>query len=210
MTEVLFDEKNLSEWLIISSVSIAVPEVKSNFVDIPGTNGTLDMTEAFGTLVYKDRNIVIKAGRRYTNESWAAVKSEILNKFHGKKIKIQLSTEPGYYYLGRLIKVKETTERRIFRLEFTIQAEPYKYKMSKTIKSYTISTISDIVLENLSFPVVPELTVTGEITILFQGDSFTVNEGTKQLPELVLEAGENHLTLSGSGTIRFEYQEAGL
>ncbi len=210
MTEVLFDGKNLSEWLIISSVNIGVPEVKSNLVDVPGANGTLDMTEAFGTPVYKDRNIVIKAGKRYAKESWAAVRSEILNQFHGKKVKIQLSTEPGYYYLGRLIKAKETSECRIFYLEFTIQAEPYKYRTNKTVRSFSVSSTSNIILENLFFPVVPALTVTEEVTIEFEGNSFTVGSGTKLLPDLVLKAGRNQMTLSGSGTIRFEYQESGL
>lgn len=210
--EVQIGDKKVSEWnLMLQTITLPQPAAKTNYLDIPGNNGGIDFTEAFGAVFYKNREkvqMVFDYAGNYAE--FQKTVSEVANEIHGKRKKIILGYDTDFYYMGRLEIDPKKTNEALGTITMKGTFDPFKYKANKTIKSYIVSASTVVILENLYQPVVPELTVTGEITILFQGDSFTVNEGTKQLPELVLEAGENHLTLSGSGTIRFEYQEAGL
>ena len=43
--------------LIVAPYSIPMPEPQTNFVEIPGRDGALDLSEAFGTVRYADRII---------------------------------------------------------------------------------------------------------------------------------------------------------
>ena len=41
--------------LVLSQVDIPPATAKTSFVDIPGADGSVDMTEALGSVKYKDR-----------------------------------------------------------------------------------------------------------------------------------------------------------
>ena len=43
--------------LIVAPYAIPMPEPQTNFVEIPGRDGALDLSEAFGTVRYADRVI---------------------------------------------------------------------------------------------------------------------------------------------------------
>ena len=43
--------------LIVAPYAIPMPEPQTSFVEIPGRDGALDLSEAFGTVRYSDRII---------------------------------------------------------------------------------------------------------------------------------------------------------
>ena len=43
--------------LIVAPYAIPMPEPQTNFVEIPGRDGALDLSEAFGSVRYADRTI---------------------------------------------------------------------------------------------------------------------------------------------------------
>ena len=67
-----------------------------------------------------------------------------------------------------------------------------------------------VTLQNDRMPTVPTVTTNTEITVQFGGNSIVFPSGTRRAPALLLTEGENRLTLTGSGHIKFEYQEGAL
>ncbi|MBQ8640439.1 MAG: hypothetical protein IJ468_14950 [Lachnospiraceae bacterium] len=206
--DVQIGERKLSEWkLMLREASIPQPSVKTNYVEIPGSDEPLDYTEAFGRVFYGNRTGVkmvfdyIGDYREFQN-----VVSRVANDIHGVRKKVVFGFDPLFYYLGRLTVDPDKTNEATGTITLTGTMEPYKYRRTVTVKTYTISEEITVTLENLRRPVVPIMTVTGEVTV----NGLTLAAGTVQNPDIVLESGKNVFTLSGSGTIRFEYQEAGL
>ncbi len=78
------------------------PEVKTNFVEVPGADGVLDFTEALDEQIhYKNREgsweflvcheqINADTGNKY---NWAALWHDILNAIHGKRVQVILMDE---------------------------------------------------------------------------------------------------------------------
>ena len=64
-----------------------------------------------------------------------------------------------------------------------------------------------ITLTNGRKRAVPQITTTAPMTIEYNGGSWTNSAGTYTIPELELTHGENTVTVTGSGTITFEWQE---
>lgn len=82
---------------------VAAPSIKSEYIDVPGMDGSLDYTEALtGRPRYTNRtgswNFLLENG----NFEWPVIMSDLLNRLHGKKVKVILTDDPEYYYVGRL------------------------------------------------------------------------------------------------------------
>ena len=68
----------------------------------------------------------------------------------------------------------------------------------------------DIILQNDRMPTVPTVTTDAEITVEFGESTIVFQAGTRKAPDLLLLEGANHMTLTGTGHIKFEYQEGAL
>lgn len=91
------------DWKLVptSRPVIAAPAPKYNFIEIPGTEQEIDLTEALTTRVnFSPREgsleflVVNKA-------HWAAVYEEVMNYLAGKRCRMVLDDEKEYYYQGR-------------------------------------------------------------------------------------------------------------
>ena len=87
--------------ILLDGYTINPPPLKTYYVDVPGSDGKLDLTEALrGRASYDNRTMeftfcVINV------ENIEAKKSE-LNKFlHGKRYDFKISMDPNYIYHGR-------------------------------------------------------------------------------------------------------------
>ena len=67
---------------------IEPPQMRTNYVEIPGRNGSLDLTEALGQLTYNDRAVVFTALFQGSASQFHALISHLLNRFEGKTIKV--------------------------------------------------------------------------------------------------------------------------
>ena len=68
----------------------------------------------------------------------------------------------------------------------------------------------EIILQNDRMPTVPTVTTDAEITVEFGESTIVFASGARKAPDLLLLAGANHITLTGTGHIKFEYQEGAL
>lgn len=196
--------------LILNKKKIGTPKVKSKTIKIEGADSELDYTEFFGEPKYDNRTIKAEFQLNTTPSEYLNVYSEVTNALNGQKVRIVLPDDPNFYYVGRLtVSDLETKGVQAF-IDVTCDCEPYKYKKDVTIVSQSVSGSANITLDNLRKRVVPVITTDAQFKFTWGKFSATVAAGTFQLPELELVAGENTVTVTGTGNVTFEYREGGM
>lgn len=210
--KITFGEHEQEEFGLLSKqVIISPPEVKTYLVSVPGRSGSLDFTEALtdGQVVYNDRLLTITMYCFADEEQLPKMESACKNALHGKKMNIVMDCDPGYYYRGRL-SVDWVSEDNIDIATITATCDPYKYKLTPTVKEFDVSGSLSVTLPNDRMPVVPTVTTDAEMTIVYGENTLVFPAGTRRAPVLLLTEGQNTLSLTGNGHIKFEYQEGAL
>jgi len=196
--------------LILKPKEMASPAVKVRKIEIEGADSSLDITDFFGEAKFEDFTQKFDFSTTVPQSEFLSLYSQIKNALHGKKMRIILDDDPLFYYLGRVSVLPFGTEKGIGLVSVECDCEPYKLKLQPTIVSVTVNGTDNIVLTNSRKRAVPEVKTTAAMTIKFGGSSWSVGAGTFTLPELELVEGENIVTVTGSGTITFTYQEGSL
>lgn len=215
-----YDTANL--WgLIMNQKIISQPEPKTNYVQVPGRDGDIDMTQALTGLVnYNPRTaeflFLLMDG---SHEDREELLGEIIGKLHGQQVTIvDEDDHPGYYMTGRL-KVTGTENNGAYgQIAMEVICDPWRYALDEREIS-TIITGGNITktirLENGGYRTIcPTVTVSGAVTLNYTGfdtgTSVTKNltAGSYELSDLMLPPGMTTVTASGSGTITFTYREA--
>jgi hypothetical protein len=86
-------------------------------------------------------------------------------------------------------------------------------KIAPTVISVAVAGTKVITLPNSRKRVVPEVKIEaeGSLNIVYQvGNVWDLGSGIYSLPELELAEGDNIVTVTGTGTISFTWQEGGL
>ena len=215
MNEVFFDGlASFSDWgLYLTAQSIDAPKPKEIYVEIPNGDSTLDLTEALtGEVHYESRPF----------EAVFAIKPEtysvdlarwLIGYLNGKQRTIRTKEEPGYYLAGRCAtSLKNDGVLAILTVKATCQ--PWKYKNDVTAINTTLGAGGTLTinLTNERKRVIPTITASAAVTVVFNGQTISVNAGTQRLTNIALSYGDNLLTITGSEgtTVLFEYQEGAL
>ncbi|MPM29699.1 hypothetical protein SDC9_76239 [bioreactor metagenome] len=215
MNEVFFDGMaSFSDWgLYLTSLTIDAPKPKEIYVEIPHGDGALDLTEALtGEVHYESRPF--EAVFAIKPETYSAeLVRWLIGYLNGKKRIIRTKKEPGYYLIGRCAtSFKNDGVLAVLTVKATCQ--PWKYKNDVTAKNTTIgvSGTTSVTLQNERKWVIPTITTSAAVTILFDGTSTSLNAGTHRVTNIALSCGDNVLTITGAAgtTVKFEYQEGAL
>lgn len=227
---VVFGDKNTwDDWHIVPSSrpTFSMPEVKENFVDIPGADGIIDLTDSLiKRPTYKNREGDFEFIVVNDYGEWSERYSEIANFLHGRAMKCYLEDDPGYYYQGRFSVNNWKSDRNWSLITISYNVEPYKYdKFSDDsdwqyrpliisrgpLNNYRVfevnSSASQIVTVRERW-IRPIITVTSNITLLhtFDGTSttYSLTPGVNEPNGLVLKSGVNTLAFSGEGSITLD------
>lgn len=118
---------------------VAPPEVKTEYVEIPGMNGTLDYSEVLtGAPVYKDRAGSWEFYVMNDYQEWYKLYNTLLAYLHGKEFDVILEDEPDYTYHGRLSlnewrsESGETWSKVVIDYVFS----PYKQRSSTAVEEW--------------------------------------------------------------------------
>lgn len=122
-------------WHLIPSSRpvVAQAEFKPKFVEIPGLDGNIDLTDYLtGSPTYGMRtgswNFLIANYNGSVDPE--ILRTQIVTALHGKRIKIKLQDDPTYYYEGRLtvgaIEPGQTTSS----ISISYQLDAYKRKIN--------------------------------------------------------------------------------
>lgn len=199
--------------LILSSKEIAAPKTKTVKIDIEGADGAIDLTDFFGEPKYEDCTHKFQFSSIVPQSEFLTQFSTIKNAIHGKKLGIILDDDPGFFYVGRCYVSSFTNEKNIGKIAIECECEPYKYKAAKTVVTQAINGETTITLSNLRKRVVPEVLIEADSALHIVYETYNIwdlGSGSYTLPELELKVGENVVSVTGTGTITFTYQEAGL
>lgn len=226
-------EKNTwDDWYLIPSSRPVFnpPEVKAQYIDLPGGNGQIDLTESLtGYPVYKNRTGSIEFYVENGHESWDVLYFKIANFLHGKALTAYLEDDPGFVYEGRF-DVNEWKSDKWWSV-ITINYDVYPYKKERfgstenwlwdpfdfetgIIREYgNLEVIGSLSLEILATtePVSPVIRVTkhsvsGEntLTVSVSGHSYELQNGVNYLPDVVIKDSNVTLTFSGQATVSVE------
>ena len=203
------------DWsLILTEKKIDLAEPKTNYVNIDGMSGSLDLSESLtGEVTYKDRTILASfwtdKGSRRDRE---VLLKNITFALHGKKIKIIEPDDPDHYFYGR-VKIKSPVNNLAY-LEFTIEAtcEPWRYALTDTVRQVDVNNNEiDVVIYNHGVKTVsPTITIKGSVTIVYNNSRVVLANGTYRVSDIKLRRGVNIIRLSGAGKVTFTYKEADL
>ena len=196
--------------LLLAKKEMGSPAVKTNEVDIPGADGKLDMTDFFGEPKYDNVTHKFDFITQEEREQFPLQFAVIKNAIHGKKVRIVLDDDPTFYYLGRCHVSGFKNEKGAGAVSVDCDCEPYKYKMDKTVVTKAVNGTEAIMLTNARKRAVPTITTTAAMTIAFGGGTWTNSAGTYTIPELELVEGANAVTVTGTGTVTFAWQEGEL
>ena len=139
--------------------------------------------------------------------------SKVKNALHGKKLRIILDDDPGFYYVGRCYVSNFTNEKNIGTISVECECEPYKCKLAKTVVTKAVAGTEVITLTNSRKRAVPEITITADTSLNIVYQTYNVwdlGSGSYTLPDLELLEGANEVTVTGTGTISFAWQEGAL
>ena len=216
---------------------IAMPSVKTNYMEIPGTSGSIDLSELLtGYPLYSNRSgeLTFHVLNDYSaNETWISRLSTIMNYIHGKKTRIILEDDPEYFYEGR-VEVGNWTSNNDGTwsdISFSYTVDPYKYYYNTEnssddgmmvytgVNNFSTSFGSDVG----TMPVVPDfivsniggngLTITWsnpERNVITATKNITIN-GTHTFHDLILTNfnGTNNcsITITGSGNTKIMFRK---
>lgn len=198
-------------YLVCNKKTIGSPTPKVNTISVEGGDGVLDFTEFFGDVKYNNRILTFEFTSMVHPSDFLELNSRILDLLNGQKMPIILDEDADFYYMGRLTVSDPTKEANVIdKINITADCEPYKYKVNETVVTQAISGTTTITLKNMRKRVVPTITSDAKFTFVFGDKTATVNAGTFMIPELELVAGDNVVTVTGTGNITFTYREGGL
>ena len=199
--------------LILSKEDRPPATPKTNYVDIPGSDIPIDLTEANGEVKYKSRNFTFTFAFNEQDESaWEAKRTEVSNLLNGKACKITLDKDPDFYWLGRCTVSRLLSDKRQRQIVITAKVHPYKYKQDETVLTFDLTEEeTTVILLNSRKTVCPIITCTDDNTMIgFNGNTFKFNAGTHKNLNIRFTEGSNEVTISGTGQVTFSYQEGDL
>lgn len=193
--------------LMLESVSIPLPEPQIISVDIPGMNGCLDLSDTLtGDISYNNRPATLVFSVFNTYDDWAALISLVSNYLHGKKRKMVLDIDTGFYYYGRFTVDTSKSDEVLSTIAIKGTVDPYKYELNPTVVTRAVSSSASVTLTGLRMPVVPVINSTAVMTVTYGGTVYNLAIGNNTIPGINLVEGSNTLLFTGTGTVTITYQ----
>lgn len=181
---------------ITEGVETNPPEVKTVTVDIPGGDGSIDLSEFNGDVRYNDRTMTFPLlMQAASNADMSRVKTDLARTFHGQRDAFTLSWDPGYTYTGRAsISGFETVgHTAVMTLEIT--ADPYKYGGTQTWHVNAAGGVA-VIIPCGRRRWCPTFQVQRDTLVSFKGTGWTIPPGASRITDLYLDPGDNLLVLN--------------
>ena len=227
---ITFGDKNTwDDWHLVPSSRpvIAPPDVKSKTVDIPGADGELNLTELLnGRPTYQNRTGSIEFIVVNDYWDWDVAYSTIMNYLQGKSMKMVLEDDPAYYYEGRFAVSEWRSDKSWSLITIDYNVYPYKKDLSATdedwlwdsfdfetqiiqngMKNLMVDGVMTVTVEGSPQPVAPVITVSGPMTLSFNGIEKSMDKaGDYKYGDILFREGTNRITFRGNGNVTISYR----
>ena len=148
------DKNTWDDWHLVSKSRpfFNPPTVKTKYIEIPGSSGQVDISEALtGYPIYTNREGTwdfwvlnledIEFEYDYKFPRWNDLYSEIMNSLNGKIVRAYLEDEPDYYYEGKFTvasyKPGDSATNPRSTLTIGYNVGPYKWRPKDSIEPWT-------------------------------------------------------------------------
>lgn len=229
---VTFGEKHsFRDWrlLLNERPKISPPVAKTNYIDIPGSDGHIDLTEALtGDVKYETRQIKFTFITTKARKKWTNLYSDILDCLHGQEMKIILDEDKSFYYIGRVSVNEWESSEKYSTIVIDAEVDPYKYELFSSLEDWEWDSFD---FETGIIREYKELLVDGEMQleiygrrkkitpvfevvsddgsgmkVKFEGVTYSIPDGTSIAPNIVINKGRNVLYFTGHGTVSVDYR----
>lgn len=225
---VLFGDKHsYRDWgLYLKTRPVVSPPVpKTVYEDLPGADGSVDLTEALtGEVKFEDRDLKFDFKVIGGRERWYSLFSKIMGDVHGKRVKIIIDEDPSFYYIGR-VEVSEWESSKVTStIVIKARVKPYKMELTSSLEDWLwdpfnfengiIRNYKDLLVDGeLTIDVygrrqsvIPVITSSNAMTVQYMGNSYNISAGSNKVYEISLKEGQNILTFKGDGTVSIDYR----
>ena len=173
------DKNTWDDWHLVptSRPTFKMPSVKTNYVEIPGGDGVIDLTTALtGRPVYSNRQGSFEFLVLNDYGYWANRYSEIANYLAGKEFRAILDDDPEFYYEGRFSLGEWKSEAQWSKVVINYNVGPYKRSLLAAGEMWVWDTFY-FGLPNTSemgdtIPTYRNLIVKGSLTVVYIGQIF--------------------------------------
>lgn len=120
---------------ILDDLTIGEAKLKENYVDIPGGNGSLNLSYApQGYATYEDREISFTLFKGVNDANLEIIRSDLANKFHGQEVELTLPNDNDHFWKG-VIQFGGISGYNSGKIPVTFRAQPYKANRTTGAKS---------------------------------------------------------------------------
>lgn len=223
---IMFDETHsFRDWgLKLKKIEIGIPKTKTEYVNVPGMNGNLDLTEAQnGGVKYEMRELKFTFGvRNCSYEKWSGLISQIASDIQGVEKRIILDTDKGFYYVGRCEVDTSKSNDVTAEIVVTCTCEPYKISVASSDEQWKWDTFNFLngVIQNTSDITINaasswqkvklygwvhnetlRIVSNAEMKVRYRNSTYTISVGENIMYDLILYKGTNDLYFQGTGKI---------
>lgn len=229
-----------TDWHLIpaSRPTMTLPKPSTNLIEIPGRDGTYDMSSYLtGGVSFGDRTGSFDFYVDNDHEHWITIYRKIATYLHGKRLFMCLADDdPGYYYEGRFSLNSWKSEPTNSMVTIEYQVGPYKYAVrthgaNRTIwdpfnfetdddwdslSSLTVDGFQSYTLHGYDYPYkltvgTPTIASGSNIVVGFNDvwHTFTQN-GEQFMFPAPANPGNNTLLVTGNGVATFAFQDGSL
>jgi len=217
-----------TDWglLQVGKAYVSPPEVQELFVDVPGLDGSLDLTQALDGLVhYKSRQFVSTYKCIASREEWPKIYTEIMNWLHGQKVKVTLDDDRESYYEGRFTVESPTFNKHFWTFQISGTVDAYKYKHNSSLgdwdwdpfvfdadiaRDYSkieVSGTNTVIVIGYAMPTTPTFVCSDTMTLTVDGiNKYELPKGESIIPGLTVQEREYIFKFDGYGTVSVDFK----
>ena len=129
--------------LIVAPFEEGVPSVKDNYIDVPGADGGLDLTAAFGEVKYNYREFDLTFSV-LPSDNWERKKRQVTNLLHGLECSIVFDRNPNYCLTGRVTVSERKSDKMKRQIIIHAKTSPYWTKKTPTVYSVTLGASKNL------------------------------------------------------------------
>lgn len=121
--------------------SVEPPEPKTQYVEIPGANGGLDISKSLtGYILYDYREGSFEFIVDNSRPRWEVLWREMTSYFHGKELYMMLEDDPQWIYHGRFsISKYDASDKSYSTIRISYKLDPYKIFALYDLDNYAIN-----------------------------------------------------------------------
>lgn len=116
------------------------PKPKYSFLEVPGADGVLDLSESLANRVLygnREGSLDFIVANDY-RKSWAAGHSQFANWLHGRRLRVVLDDDKSYFYEGRfsLDEWRSNNDGTWSNIVISYSLDPYKYSINTSMEEW--------------------------------------------------------------------------